>query len=681
MIKHTKFYQIGVLISCFALLASCGTAPTKTSPQKPSEAKPSVEQAKTTSANEYIKRANNSESVEQAVIWYVRAADAYLYEQAPNKALAILSELNTSLMSEFIQQQYLLFKAEAYIEFKQYAQAYPLIKSLDLIQGFEPRLLNAKAIAATKTQHYLSAAKTRIKLKKWLTDNEQIQQQNDFIWQDLVHLETAAFNFFQEPDQAEFSGWLELLKITEQNANSPANMLLKVKQWQAQYPSHPAAKQLPNGLQLALLQKPYKPEHIAVILPLSGPFLKQGQAIQQGISASYFEQKLSHSPKITYLDSNKLDWSNLTTLEVDFIIGPLLKDNIKKFQQAQLSTPVLYLNELTDIDLAQPEVNKIDVNQPLSTKQALASSPSNNTEKQSVNKSVNKNEALSTKTDAKLTDAKLPNQDAEATENVAKHFSFTLSPEVEAKQAAQKMFELGYQKPIVFAANNSYGKRMSDAFIETYKDLNDNVIELSFFSNTQEMESSVTRLMETQQSKDRIKTMRSLLGRGVKFESDARNRRDIDAIYIIGDPTQTRILKPYIDVNTSPFAPIIPIYASSLSYSSKLNNADLRDLNQIIFSDMPWILPGRANRNKLAHQMQLAWRNTNDQLSRLFAFGFDAYQLIPHLAQMTVFPTYHLAGMTGELQLNANQQIERTLKWAKFDHGRVTNLALKKPAQ
>lgn len=651
-------------MSCFALVASCSTAPTKTSKPTPAITKPTVEKAKTTSANEYIKRANNSDSIEQAVVWYVRAADAYLYEQMPNKALAILSELDTSLMSEFIQQQYWLFKAEAYLEFEQYEQAYPLLKNLTDIQGFEARLLYAKATAATHTQHYLIAAKARIALKAWLTDNAEVQQQNDLIWQDLVHLETAAFNFFQEPDQAEFSGWLELLKITEQNADSPANMLLKVKQWQSQYPAHPAAKQLPKGLQLALQQKAYQPEHIAVILPLSGQFLKQGQAIQQGISASYFEQQLSHSPTITYLDSNKLDWSSLTTLEADFIIGPLLKDNIKKFQQVKLSTPVLYLNELSDIELAQPQMNKIDVNQPLSAKQALESSPDN------ADASLADSQALSAE-----------NTNQTQLENTIKSFSFALSPEMEAKQAAQKMYELGYQKPIVFAANNSYGKRMSDAFIQTYRELNDNDIELSFFSNTQEMESSVTELMETKQSKDRIKTMRSLLGRAVKFESDARSRRDIDAIYIIGDPTQTRILKPYIDVNTSPFAPIIPIYASSLSYSSKLNNADLRDLNQIIFSDMPWILPGRANRNKLAHQMQLAWKNTNDQLSRLFAFGFDAYQLIPHLAQMTVFPNYHLAGMSGELSLNSEQQIERTLKWAKFDHGRVINLALKKPAQ
>lgn len=664
MIKHTKFYHVSVLISCFALLASCGTAPTKISKQTPIT-KPSAEQVKTISANEYIKRANNAESIEQTVVWYVRAADAYLYEQAPTKALGILSELNTNLMSEFIQQQYLLFKAEAYIEFEQYTQAYPLIKSLNTFQGFEARLLKAKASAATNTQHYLAGAKSRIELKKWLTDDEQVQQQNDLIWQDLVHLETAAFNFFQEPDQAEFSGWLELLKITEQNADSPANMLLKVKQWQSQYPSHPAAQQLPKGLQLALLQKPYAPEHITVILPLSDYFLKQGQAIQQGISASYFEQKLSRSPTITYLDSHKLDWSSLTTLETDFIIGPLLKDNIKKFQQAKLTTPVLYLNELTEIEIAQPTVNKIDVNQPLSTKQALASNSSaNSTTDSSQNSSEN---SLNSKAKPDIDNSLVKQITDENTASAqVKSFSFTLSPEMEAKQAAHKMFELGYQKPIVFAANNSYGKRMSDAFIQTYRELNDSDIELSFFSNTQEMESSVTQLMETQQSKDRIKTMRTLLGRGVKFESDARNRRDIDAIYIIGDPTQTRILKPYIDVNTSPFAPIIPIYASSLSYSSKLNNADLRDLNQIIFSDMPWILPGRANRNKLAHQMQLAWRNTNDQLSRLFAFGFDAYQLIPHLAQMTVFPNYHLAGMSGELSLSSSQQIERIPEMGKI---------------
>ena len=42
------------------------------------------------------------------------------------------------------------------------------------------------------------------------------------------------------------------------------------------------------------------------------------------------------------------------------------------------------------------------------------------------------------------------------------------------------------------------------------------------------------------------------------IKSELRNRRDIDMIYVVGLPLETKLLKPYIDVNISPFADIIP---------------------------------------------------------------------------------------------------------------------------
>ncbi len=651
MIKHIKIYQISLLLSSLGLLASCGTTPTQpeTQPKLNTQA-PAAEQNQTTSAAEYIERARQADSLEQAVVWYVRSADAYLQQQNPEKAIAILSQLKPELMSDFIQKQYHLFYAESYLAFEQYQNAYLQLENINLIQSFEPRFLAAKSTAASKTGNYLIAARNRIELKKHLLDDTQIQLQNDLIWQDLIYLKPTAYRHFQEPSQVELSGWLELLQITQTYADSPANMLLKIKSWQALFPSHPAAQQLPMGLQLAIKTQPYNPQKIAVILPLSGKFIRQGQAIQQGITASFFEQKLSRAPAITFLDSEAMDWQTFAQTEYDFIIGPLLKSNIEKLSALKLAIPTLYLND------AESGAGNNEITGETQTEEAQ----------------VNSTEAESKQNVA---------VEQQLNQSATGYYSFTLNPEMEARQAALKMLELGHKKPIVFAANNSFGKRMSSAFVDAFKAESDQQINVAFYSNTKEMETSVTRLMETVQSEERIKTIRSLVGRGYKFESDPRNRQDIDAIYIIGDPTQTRILKPYIDVNTSPFAPIIPIYASSLSYSSNLNNADMRDLNQIIFSDMPWILPGRAKQNKLAHQMQLAWGNTNDQLSRLFAFGFDAYQLIPHLAQMQVFPNYQISGMTGELQLNDAQQVERSMRWAKFDHGRVINLALKKSDQ
>ncbi|EWH10626.1 LppC family lipoprotein [Catenovulum agarivorans DS-2] len=611
-----KGLKKALIVACLVGLTACGSTPKK-SPQVV-ESKPEIKQpeAARITAGAYLLRAEKAQDQFQASIWYVRAADAYLQEQQPAKALALLSELNDSYLSEYLVKQKQLFQAEGLIHFEQFQQAYALIEGIEKLQGFEQRLLQAKATSAQQTQHYLVAIKSRIALKRFVVQ-EQKALIDEQIWLDLNQLEATALEHFQEPNQPELSGWLKLLQITRTHASAPANMLLNIKNWQSQYPSHPAALQLPQALTKALEVKPYQPQNIAVILPLTGKYQKQGRYIQQGIMAAFYELRRSHSPNIEFLDSNNLSLPDFIQTQqqsatYDFIIGPLLKSNVEQLRAAELPTPRLYLNDISQ--------------------------------------------------DLTLTDHQ---------------YSFALAPEIEAEQAAKHILAQGYTQPIVLAANNAYGQRMSHAFSQVVEQQTQHPVSIGFFSNTDEMQNQVENLLETAQSKDRIKTIKQLLGNPQGFEADARNRQDIDVIYIIGDPTQTRILKPYIDVNTAPFAELIPIFASSISFSSKLNNADLRDLNEIIFSDMPWILPGQANRSKLAYQMELVWENPSDALSRFFAFGFDAYQLITNLAQMRVFPSYTVTGLTGKLTVNQQGKLHRQLKWAKFNNGRVVNLVMK----
>ena len=611
-----KGLKKALIVTCLLGLTACGSTPKKV--EQPVASKPEVSQpvAARITAGAYLLRAQQSQDPYQASIWYVRAADAYLEEQQATKAIALLSELDEQYLSDYLIKQKKLFQAEGLIHFQQYQQAFALIEHIEKLQGFEKRLLQAKAVSAQQSKHYLVAAKNQIALKNYLVDEEKAAI-NEQIWADINQLEATAVKHFQEPSQPELSGWLKLLHITRVHANAPASMLLNIRNWQAQYPNHPAANQLPQALLTALEVKAYQPQNIAVLLPLTGKFQKQGQYIQQGIVAAYYEKQRSHAPSIEFLDTNTLDLAEFLqnqqqNASYDFIVGPLLKNNVEQVKLANLLTPTLFLNDLADGQVSESH-----------------------------------------------------------------QFNFALAPEIEAEQAARHILAQGYKKPIVLAANNAYGKRMSEAFSKIISEQTEHDVAIGFFSNTDEMQANVEKLLETEQSKDRVKTIKQLLGNPQGFEADARNRQDIDVIYIIGDPTQTRILKPYIDVNTAPFAELIPIFASSVSFSSKLNNADLRDLDEIIFSDMPWILPGQANRSKLAYQMQLVWDNPTDALSRFFAFGFDAYQLIENLAQMRVFPGYTIAGMTGKLTVENNGKLHRELKWAKFNNGRVVNLVMK----
>ncbi|MFN7097273.1 MAG: penicillin-binding protein activator, partial [Gammaproteobacteria bacterium] len=61
--------------------------------------------------------------------------------------------------------------------------------------------------------------------------------------------------------------------------------------------------------------------------------------------------------------------------------------------------------------------------------------------------------------------------------------------------------------------------------------------------------------------------------------------------------------------------------------------------------------------------------NTPAQSYRLFAFGYDAYSILPLLSQLSHNPTNGYQGLTGILYMGNNQQVKRQLTWAVFKNG------------
>ena len=100
-------------------------------------------------------------------------------------------------------------------------------------------------------------------------------------------------------------------------------------------------------------------------------------------------------------------------------------------------------------------------------------------------------------------------------------------------------------------------------------------------------------------SQERIKQLRARMRQNVKVEE--RNRRDINMIFLVGSPKDSRLLKPYIDVNISPFAEQIPVFASSRSHGAHVDASETRDLTGLVFTEIPWLLPS-SQQNKTLKQ-------------------------------------------------------------------------------
>ena len=155
-----------------------------------------------------------------------------------------------------------------------------------------------------------------------------------------------------------------------------------------------------------------------------------------------------------------------------------------------------------------------------------------------------------------------------------------------------------------------------------------------------------------------------MLHENLKFEP--RRRQDVDFIFLAAFPRQARLIRPQLKFH---YAGNIPVYATSHIYSGKRNRHADRDMDDIIFEDIPWVLYTPNNTPPLQKNIDQLWPEESDQYTRLFAMGIDAYNLIPHLNHLKSYSYERYNGETGILSLDEYHRIFRQLSWARFRNG------------
>jgi uncharacterized protein len=394
---------------------------------------------------------------------------------------------------------------------------------------------------------------------------------------------------------------------------------------------------------------PYRPDNIGVLLPLSGRYEKPGKAVQLGLLNAYYHQQKEplnqddaferteeilvgdaaedyKVPKLHFFDTNKTNSEQLAAqlkaANIDFVIGPLMKKEIEALLPRLKNMPVLALNSFAE-------------------KKQPATINSNTPDK----------------------------EDHLIIENnsVAWHYAFPLSPENEARQAAKMIYADLHKNPLIIVPKSSYGERVADAFKEQWSTLTpeSNVqIEAHYFQSKAKLNTFIADVLQTDKSKRRINQMKSIVN--VSLETEVRSRRDIDAIYIVSKRDELILLKPFIDVSVSPFAQKIPLYASSRSHSFDRNNMQNKELSRLVFSDNPFLLDQESTVSK---EVQQVWNKQSFATLRLFALGFDSYQLIEQLVYLQNSEGSVYKGLIGDLTLDADNSIDAKLSWAKYQDG------------
>ena len=410
-------------------------------------------------------------------------------------------------------------------------------------------------------------------------------------------------------------GWQQLLNYSHRFGANAEKLSRYLRLWQQHNATHPAMDIIEQLQEQVLTEKTI--ENIAILLPLSGNQQNAGVAAQQGILAAY---KNNTASNLHFIDTNKVDWENMAThfsdIKIDHIIGPLLKPNVDTFVALSAQQEALQVPTLL-LNLAS--------HLPIASYQ----------------------------------------------------FALSMRPEDEAIQAAATLSQQNYKKPIIVSHQDRVSKRIAIAFREQWQASSGESVDIFYFNQGKQMQASLKESLDINASQTRITQLNGRLKNTIK--SEPRSRRDIDMIYLVGTAAQTRLIKPYIDVNTSPFAKIIPVYASSRSHSNfndKNSTSSINDLQGLTFTQIPWLLSSTQQNKKLINLSNKIWPKRTDSLSKIFAMGFDSYNLLGKVSLMKQAPYIRHFGQTGVLRLSNENILTRSLLWGRYQNNKVMQVAL-----
>jgi uncharacterized protein len=248
-------------------------------------------------------------------------------------------------------------------------------------------------------------------------------------------------------------------------------------------------------------------------------------------------------------------------------------------------------------------------------------------------------------------------------------YQFALTPEDEARLAARRAVADGHQRAVLLAPLGDWGNRVATAFTDELEHAGGSVLaRRAFDPQESDYSSEITSLLKLDESRGRHERLAAMLGGRLEFEP--RRRGDADFVFVASQPAQARLIRPQLRFH---FAGDLPVYATSDSFEPDAQ-ANL-ELDGVMFPDMPWMISSDPVSTAVRDSVQSAWPARASRRGRLFAFGFDAYRLIPLLKSPANARLDSIAGMTGRLTLDGQGRVRRDLDWVEMRSGQPRLIA------
>ena len=229
-------------------------------------------------------------------------------------------------------------------------------------------------------------------------------------------------------------------------------------------------------------------------------------------------------------------------------------------------------------------------------------------------------------------------------------YQFALSPEDEARLAARRIAADGRASGVTLAPQSDWGRRVTAAFVEEFTANGGQVVDHGeYLPSTADFNEIIRRLLRTTGQRGSLP------------------RPDAQFVFVAAQPVHGRLIRTQLRFN---YASALPMYATSDVFDPA--GPGNVDLDGVIFPDMPWVLDPLGASSVARAAAERVFPNRGGQLSRLYAFGYDAYRLMHDLPRMRSGSLGPLSGVTGRLAVDATGRVRRELDWAQVVGGRIS---------
>ncbi|HME37746.1 MAG TPA: penicillin-binding protein activator [Steroidobacteraceae bacterium] len=228
-------------------------------------------------------------------------------------------------------------------------------------------------------------------------------------------------------------------------------------------------------------------------------------------------------------------------------------------------------------------------------------------------------------------------------------YQFALSPEDEARMVARRAMTDGRPNGVVIVPASEWGNRVAAAFADELSHLGGTVLESQHYETSQVDFSDIIKEI--------------LQVRVVKGEPPT-HRTDAAFVFVAGTPGAARQILPQLKFH---YAGDVPVYSTSDSFEP--NPSANSDLDGMLFPDMPWMIADDPVTAQIRDSVRAAWPAGTERRNRLYAFGFDAYRLVPALRSNSPLEASEISGVTGKLHFDDHNRIRRDLEWAQIKNG------------